>query len=171
MLAAKITSELHALLGEPLAECGRVANMQMFGFGPPTRSVTLLGKVVEHSKYSLHLQCRWRFTNEHEILFGSDDLNYPADENTSLEGFDWDQSPSLLDVKQQEWFTQHGGSMQVTEVIGDRYGGFRVLLEQGIVLEAFPCDSRRDDYSEHWRFFGHRADESHFVVSRESIRS
>lgn len=60
---------------------------------------------------------------------------------------------------------------KVVAVNGDGYGGFRIELESSFVLEGFPCDSERGEFSEHWRLFGHRSDDKHFVVTGEGVES
>lgn len=169
-LADRITSELQVLIGQPIGDCWRAANMQVFEFGPRRQRQNRKGEVVEVSDIRLHIQCRWRFMDTQSILFGRDDLNYPADETTPPEQFDWDKADSVLDVAQREWFDKHRPLRpMVQEVQGDAYGGFRIALAGGFALECFPCDSRRGEYSEHWRLLGHRADGSHFVVTGDGI--
>ncbi len=169
-LADRITAELRALLGQPLGGCWRAANMQVVEFGPRRRTLNLRGGAIEVADLRLHVQCRWRLIDGDKIAFGRDDLNYPADESISPEDFDWDKQDSVLDVAQRHWFAAHRASPpRVVAVEGDAYGGFRVCLEGGTALEAFPCDSRRGEYSEHWRLIGHRTDGSHFVVIGHGI--
>jgi hypothetical protein len=165
-LAARITAELRALIGQPMGGCWRAANMQIFEFGPRLRIVNRKGEDVETSDVCLHVQCRWRLVDVETIIFGSDDINYPADESVSLDEFDWDKHQSVLDAVQRQWFNQQRGSpLKVEDVRGDAYGGFKLEFEGGVALEAFPCDSRRSEYSEQWRIFGHRVNRSHFVVT------
>lgn len=165
-LANRITSELRMLIGQPIGDCSRVSNMIVFEFGPRRQTRNRNGEFVEVSDFSLHIQARWRFVDARCILFGRDDIHYPADESTSLEDFDWDQGESALDVARRKWFEEHRPSPpEVREVQGDAYGGFRITLDGGYVLECFPCDSRRGEYCEHWRLLGHRSDGSHFVVT------
>jgi hypothetical protein len=171
-LADRIAEELRVLVGQPLSDCWRAANMQIFGFGPTRQVKNRKGDLVDASDLSLHIQCRWRMVDGQAIVFGFDDLNYPADPSISVETFDWDKDLSVLDVSQRDWFSRHAGSpLTVTDVQGDAYGGFRIILEGGAALECFPCDSRRGDYSEHWRFFGHRADGSHFVITGDGVEA
>ncbi len=171
-LADRITAELRVLVGQPIGDCWRVANMQIFEFGPRRQMRNRQVEMVETSDISLHIQCRWRFVDGRSILFGRDDLSYPADESTPPELFDWDKAESVLDVAQRTWFEKHRPSLPVvSEVQGHSYGGFRIALTGGYALECFPCDSRRGEYSEHWRLLGHRADDSHFVVTGEGVEA
>lgn len=171
-LADRITTELRVLLGQPLADCWRMANMQIFEFGPRRCIVNREGVEVEVSELKLHVQCRRRLVDGSQILFARDDLNLPADEAVPIEDFDWDKHESMLDVTQRQWFERPRDVLpKVVGVRGDVYGGFQVELEGGFVLEVFPCDSARGEYSEHWRLLGHRADGSHFVVTGYGIEA
>ncbi len=170
ILADRITVELQVLIGEPMSDCWRAADMQIFEFGPMHKFINREGEEVEHSDLSLHVQCPWRIVDAVQIMFGYDDLHRPADKNTSLDDFDWDKDDSVLDVVQRNWFAKRRTApLHVVNVTGDIYGGFRITLEQDVVLEALPCDSRRGEYSEHWRLLGHRSDGSHFVVTGYGI--
>jgi hypothetical protein len=165
-LADRITSELRVLVGQPIGDCWRAADMQVFEFGPLRQTRNRKGEVVEAGDLRLHIQCRWRFVDSSSIVFGRDDLNYPAHKPTPPERFDWDKADSVLDVARREWLEKQRPSLPVVrEVQGDAYGGFRISLTGGYALECFPCDSRRGEYSEHWRLLGHRVDGSHFVVT------
>src|SRR4030042_7067785 len=106
-LAHHISVELRVLIGQRIVDCWRVANMAVFEFGPRQRIVNSKGEEVEVSELRLHVQCRWRMVDEAGILFGSDALNYPADENVPLEDFDWDKQDSVLDIRRREWFIQN----------------------------------------------------------------
>jgi hypothetical protein len=170
-LADRINYELRVLIGQPIADCSRVANMQVFGFGPRRQKRSREGEIVELGHIRLHIQCRWRFVDERCILFGRDDLLVPADDSVSMEEFDWDKAESALDVAQRKWFELHRSDLPtVIAVGGDAYGGFRISLAGGYTLEGFRCDSRRDECSEHWRLFGHRANGSHFVFTGDGIQ-
>jgi hypothetical protein len=171
-LADRITSELSVLVGQPIGDCWRGADMHIFEFGPRRQTRNRKGDLVEVSDLKLHIQCRWRFVDGRSILFGRDDLNYPADDSIPVEQFDWDKADSVLDVARRSWFEKHRGSLPVVrEVRGDAYGGFRIALAGGYALECFPCDSQRGEYSEHWRLLGHRPDGSHFVVTGDGVES
>jgi hypothetical protein len=170
-LAIRISSELQALIGQPIADWWRAADMAVVEFGPRHRIVNRKGDAIDVSDLRLHLQCRWRFTDSSDILFGSDDLYRPADEGVSHDDFDWDKQDSVLDVKWRTWILRNRGrEPRVIRCIGDAYGGFRIELEGGVILEAFPCNSRRGECSEHWRLIGHRIDGAHFVVTGYGIQ-
>jgi hypothetical protein len=165
-LADQITSELRVLIGKPISDCWRAANMQIFEFGPQNEFLNRKGDKVTAADIKLHVQCSWRLVDSERILFGSDDLYRPADQNISKDDFDWGKDDSILDVAQKAWFTDRKvAPLHVQNVSGDVYGGFQIMLEHTVVLEAFPFDSDRGEYSEHWRLLGHRPDGSHFVIT------
>ena len=104
--------------------------MQMFGFGPRHPKLNRRGETIEVCQFGLHIQCRWRLVNATQIVFGSDDLHYPADDAIPWDKFDWDKNPSVLDVVQHEWFAQRMlVPLTVLNVCGDKYGGFQVQLD------------------------------------------
>lgn len=166
----QITAEMQVLISQDFCSCWRIGNMQIFEFGKVRSHLNRKGQKVQSGEFKLHVQCRWRMINPTRILFGRDDLLRPADSRISIDDFDWDESESILDVAQQEWFTGHRpGFAKVTSVSGDAYGGCRIGFGTGEILELIPCDSDRSEYSEHWRLFGHRDDDTHFVVTGAGI--
>jgi len=166
-LAKAITAELSRLIGEPISDCWRAVNMQIFEFGPRRHMTNRKGEAIEASDIRLHIQCRWRFVASNRILFGRDDLNYSADPSIPDDEFDWDKHASALDVKQRTWFSQHHDEPpKVVSVKGDNFGGFRIELAGGVALECLPCDSQ---HGEHWRLLGHREDGSHFVINGDGV--
>jgi len=170
-LAARISDELRVLVGEPISGCWRAANMQIFEFGPTKKYLNRKGEEVDGSALRLHVQCRWRIVDGSRILFARDDLQRPADEEVPIDEFDWDKDDSVLDVVQRKWFADHRlAPVKVVDATGDDYGGCRIELEGRLLLELFPCDSDRGEYSEHWRLLGHRSDGSHFVVTGYGIQ-
>jgi hypothetical protein len=169
-LADRITEELQVLIGEPISGCWRAANMQIFEFGPPRKYLNRKGEELEGANLKLHVQCRWRMVDATRILFGRDDLLRPANAGIAIEDFDWDEDESPLDVLPCEWFAEHRNPpVHVVQATGDIYGGCRIELEEGFLLQLFPCDSRRSEYSEHWRFFRQMGDQSHFVITGDGV--
>jgi hypothetical protein len=166
VLANRITAELAVLVGQPIGDCWRVSPIQIFEFGPRSRFLNRKGEETEVGEFEIHLQCRWRMVDPSKFLFGSDDAYYPADEDISILDFDSNIHESILRVAQRTWSAQWRDTLvHVVRVRGDAYGGFRIELERGFALEAFPCHLCRGEHSEHWRLLGHRQDGSHFVVT------
>jgi hypothetical protein len=140
--------------------------MAIFEFGPPKKFLNRKGVEIEGSDLRLHVQCRWRMVDGSRILFTGDDLLRPANEEIPIDEFDWDKDDSVLDVVRRKWIEDHrAAQLKVVHVAGDQYGGCKIELVDGLVLELFPCDSDRGEYSEHWRLLDDRRDGSHFVVT------
>lgn len=168
-LAERISEALSVLIGKPIFDCWRVANMQIFEFGECQKILNRRGCEVEVADWKLHLQCRWRMVDGESIVFGNDDLYYPADEKLPWDEFDWDKQESVLDLRQQEWFAiNRDKKRKVTDAIGDIYGGFQIKLEGGFRLEAFPCKSFQDEHCEQWRLF--ESESEHFVIDGDGVR-
>lgn len=171
-LADQITAELGVLIGEPLSACWRVANMQVFEFGPMHEMLNRKGKKVNGSDLRLHVQCRWRIVDGKHILFGCDDLLKPANAEIPIDEFDWDKDDACLDVAQRNWFLEHRDApLQVVSAMGDNYGGCRIQLQDRVSLELFPCDSDRSESSEHWRMFHSDPNKSHFVITGNGVEN
>jgi hypothetical protein len=73
----QIEAALSPLIGLPLWESHRAANLQMFDFGQArTRTIQLgprKGTLAEVREYSLHIQCAWRARGPEGIVVGSND--------------------------------------------------------------------------------------------------
>jgi len=168
-LKEQVERALKAIMGMPLTDAGRALNMGMFSFGELRESVThSLGKKGVVGEYALHIQCPWRVVGSEGIVVASGDRNYPEDENSDWQDFDSD-GPSLCEARIDEWLQPHKElPLTVKSVTADRLGGFKMELSQGFILEVFPADSLRGEYSEHWRFF-RPFEENHFVVTGHGI--
>ena len=89
-LQDRITEALSALIGLPLWRAHRALNMEVFAFGERQFSRNRKGKQVEVGEYSLHIQCPWRIVGPNGMVVGSEDRNYPEDENADRDEFDSD---------------------------------------------------------------------------------
>lgn len=168
--AERINAELSVLVGEPIVDCWRAGNMQVFEFGAQTRVLNRNGVEVEAGDLRLHVQCRWRFTDPTAILFGCDHRWAPAETTAPAEEFDTGQHPSLLERLVRSWLKERREPpCRVVDMATDPYGGFRMTLEGGCALEVFPCHSGQSEHSEHWRLIGPRSTGQHFVVTGEGI--
>jgi hypothetical protein len=163
-LQERITEALSALIGLPLWGATRALNMEMFAFGERRTRRNRKGQEVEVGEYALHIQCPWRIVSPDGIIVGSEDRNYPEDENADWEEFDSD-GPSRCEARMVAWLKEYSAApLRAQRVEADAVGGFKLLLQRGFVLEAFPADSLRGEYSERWRLF-RPSEEGHFVVT------
>ncbi len=137
--------------------------MEMFAFGERRIRLNRKGEEVEVGEYSLHIQCPWRIVGPDGIIVGFLDRNYPVEENADWQEFD-DEGPSRCEFQMAGWLKEYSGCpLKVEKVEADYVGGFKLFLQHGFVLEAFPANSLQGEYSERWRLF-RPSDESHFVV-------
>ena len=65
---------INLLIGEPLSEIGRAANMLWMGFGKDVKTTNLKGQERTVSEYALHVQCAWRMIYKKEIIIGNNDF-------------------------------------------------------------------------------------------------
>lgn len=166
-IAEQITRELSFLVGEPLADCLRAADMHIFRFGQERQIRNRKNELARVAPFGLHVQCRWRLVRGATILFGRDDLSVPADSRISFDEFDHDLHESILEVRRREWMKSTSTPI-VESALGDAVGGFKIKLSSSLAIECFPCHAHGQNL-ELWRFLGHRADRSHFVVRTDGI--
>jgi hypothetical protein len=168
-LQDRIIAALSVLAGLPLWGATRALNMEMFDFGDRRTQLNRRGQEVDVGDYALHIQYPWRIVSPDGIIVASEDRSYPEDEASDWEEFDSD-SPSRCEARMAAWLHEHSlAPLQVDRVETDSVGGFRLLLQLGFVLEAFPAHSRRGEYSEYWRFFRPSIEASHFVVTGHGV--
>ena len=104
---------------------------------------------------TLRVACAWRVTDGERVLVGSGDLFTPADPDEEPETFDWEPAgASWLDVRLAELAEKRaaGAPPAVTRVEADPFGGARLVLSDGLVLELFPNSTPTGHVStEFWR--------------------
>lgn len=168
---AQIELALSSLVGLPLCDSGRAADMQMFDFGGTHTSVSQFGprkgQSAEVHDYSLHVQCSWRIRGPAGIVVGSTDLHYRNGEDAYSRDSEWDwqvAGASRRDERLAAWLV--GAPYQVLQVRADGVGGFSLELAHGFALDVFPDVSLDGEYSEHWRLL---RPGSHFVVSGSGL--
>jgi hypothetical protein len=164
----EICDALSCLIGYPFSNRTRAGATECLQFGFLYKN-DHKGIRRAVGKYQVHLQCPWRFTNEHSLLVGSDDLcEQPNEEAPYDEDFNWDvQGGNLRDVK----MAQIAASMYVVDAVNaDNYGGFKIKFTNGICLTAFSALSTRNEYNELWRLMDNSDDDKpHFVVNATGI--
>ena len=161
----RITEALSALVGLPMWRATRALNMEMFTFGERRKRLNQQEEEIEVGEYALHVQCPWRIVGPHLIAIGSEDRNYPEDEKSDWNDFDPDADRTLCEARMAAWLHEHARApLKVERVEADRTGGFRLFLERGFVLEAFPANTLRGEEFEHWRLF-QSSQKDHFVVT------
>jgi hypothetical protein len=168
-----IEQTLKVLLGLPLWNAGRSANLGWFDFGSrlielPIRNggTTLVGE------YVIDTECAWHIIGPEGIIVASRDRLYPAGEDPykDLLEFEWDkQGANRCDERMNMLLEDRRDSPMVVESIeADRWGGIKLTFSEGYNLEIFPDDSLDGEY---WRFFEPSTSNKHFVVTRHGIET
>jgi hypothetical protein len=155
------------LVGMPLWDAGRAADLLWLAFGQRQTIQDFRGKPREVGEYALHVQCAWRFAQNEKVLVGNRDLYYPRGYKNPREeiprDFNWDvQGANRCDEVLATLFA--GGTKQfVVQRFETRQAGeLALLLEGGLTLQIFPNDSLE---GEHWRLFRPGSDAPHWVYT------
>lgn len=161
------------LVGMPLWDAGRAADLLWLAFGPRQIIKDFRGNPREVGEYALHVQCAWRFVQGEEVVVGNRDLYYPRGYRDPKEEipreFNWDvQGANRCDAMLAALF--EGGVKQfvVQRVVAGQVGELALLLERGLTLQIFPNDSLDD---EHWRLFRPGSEEPHWVFKGQGLES
>jgi hypothetical protein len=167
----QVESVIAPLVGKPLWDAGRAADLLWLAFGPRQTIKDFRGKPREVGEYALHVQCAWRFVQGEKVVAGNRDLYYPRgyrDQRDEFpKGFDWDvQGANRCDEMLAELFAGGARQFVVQRVEARHAGELALLLEDGITLQIFPNDSLVD---EHWRLFRPGSDEPHSVFTGQGF--
>jgi hypothetical protein len=163
----RIEQELRILIGQPLSEVFRVADMECFAFGHLVPVKNFKGEETESYEYALHIQCAWRITGPAGIVVASRDRYYPPGEpDTEPPDWEWDKF-NRCDERMASFLEEDRESHLVVQFIqAGEVGSVRIGLGQGFTLEVFPDDSLGGEY---WRFFQRPSQGDHFVVTSQGI--
>lgn len=167
----QIESVITPLVGIPLWDAGRAADLLWLALGQRQTIQDFRGKPREVGAYALHVQCAWRFVQDEKVVVGNRDLYYPrgyTDPKQEIpRGFNWDvQGANRCDEVLAELFA--GGAKQyvVLRVEAGHAGELALLLEGGLTLQIFPNDSL---VGEHWRLFRPGTDAPHWVYTGNGL--
>jgi len=170
----RIEQALSVLVGLPLWDSGRAADLQWFHFGKSRTVITRKGTSKEVGDYALHVQCAWRILASDSIVVGSSDLYYPpGNPRDRPDDFDWEvPEGNRRDQRIRLFMQEHAAQpLVVTSVEADKVGSIRLSLTHGYSMEVFPDDSVNDEYSEHWRLFQPSTETEHFVITGRGIET
>ena len=167
----EIESVMSPLMGLPLWDAGRAADLLWLAFGQRRTIPDFQGKPKEVGEYALHVQCAWRFVQGEKVLVGNRDLYYPRGYRDTKEEipkeFNWDvQGANRCDEMLAVLFA--GGAKQyvIQRVEVGQAGELALLMESGLTLQIFPNDSLE---GEHWRIFRPGSDERHSVFTGQGF--
>ena len=147
-LGKRVSERLQCILGQPLWDCGRVADLLWLHFGNRHVSTMRSGATREVGDYALHVQCAWRIVCRRRIVAASDREPFERID-TDLSAFVREHCPALVE-----------------RVVADDDGGLSISLAGGCLVEVSPYD----DSDEQWRLLqpGHSA--PHLVLFGTELR-
>jgi len=169
-IKAIIEHRLTDLVGLLLIDAGRAFTLHWFDFG--SRVLAQTGEKTLISQYTVDTEQAWRIAGPDGIIVAVRDRLYPAGEDPykDLLKFDWDRPGVNRCDEQMSQFLkeQKNAPLIVQSVEADLWGGLKINLSEGHILELFP-DSSLD--SERWRLFEPGKKSRHFVVTAQGIES
>lgn len=152
----KILDFLDQICGEKIAYIGRTSDMMWIGIGDIVEIMDQKGKLIERSRFALHVQCSWKIVNSQkkEIIVASSDFYFPQstidDEDFYVENFEWDiQGKNLFDKKAKKWFDTRS-SININSYNINEYGDLQIIFSNNERLRIFVDSS---DNTEAWRLF------------------
>ena len=145
-MQTQIEQTLEVLIGLPLWDGRRAADLQSFHFGDRHTVVDRKGQPCEVGTYALHLQCAWRIVGPSGIVVASRDKFYPTGDRPledAYDDFEWDKpGANRCDERMEAFFEQHSTApLLVESVRADAVGGVWMRLGSDHMLEVFPDDS------------------------------
>jgi len=167
----QVESVMAPLIGMPLWDAGRAADLLWLAFGQHRTIQDFRGERREVGEFALHVQCAWRFVQDEKVVVGNRDLYYPRgyrDPKDEIpKGFDWDvQGANRCDEGLAELFARGTKQFVVERVEAGQAGELALLLEGGLILQIFPNDSLD---GEHWRLFRPGSDAPHSVYTGKGL--
>ena len=167
----RIEQIVDVLIGLPLWNAGRSADLEWFDFGSKLTEVpTQNGGTTVVGEFVLDTECAWHIGGPNGIVVASRDRFYPAgdDPYKDLNGFEWDkQGANRCDERMNRLLEERRDSPLIVESIeANNWGGIRLILSEGYILEIFPDDSLDSEY---WRFFEPSSRNKHVVVTAHGI--
>lgn len=160
---------LGSLIGLPLSNAGRAADMMWFSFGKETKVTDSRGCHKHVGEYALHVQCAWRLVGPHGIIVGSGDIHYPAENIKGGSDFNWDvPGANRCDERINKFLQSQQPSLLVETISGDFIGGFKIRFAGNFLLEVFPCNSSA---VEEWRLFQPGANRPHCFLKGGLIQT
>ena len=172
-----ILKELSCLNGEKLNTVQRAAATGMLGFGETRKKeVTRRSKdgsnatkIIDLSKYALHLQIPFRFVRGNEIILGNFDMFEPTSEMEESPDFDWEAHQDMgwdnpgknrYDEIAKKIFVEEDYVVSNVEV--SKLYDVKIFFTNECVLETF--NNATDDL-EFWRFFEtENKEKEHLVI-------
>jgi hypothetical protein len=121
--------------------------------------------------YTLSVYCAWRLVRGATLVAGSADLFTPADPDEDLETFDYEApGATWWDVRWQGYVDGLAAPPTVMAATADAFGGLRLSLSDGAVLEVFPNSAPAEHFeTEFWRLAREGAEEPVVTVGTGGV--
>ena len=148
MLRDLVIQAISPLVGLPLVEAGRAADLTWWIFGKVEMVRDATGREREWGECHLHIMSPWRLRGPDGIVVGKGDMYWPRSGQPALDGFDWDVQGANRCDELMKAFIESVGPVAVESAVGDDVGGIEVRFAGGSVLQVFPHCSLD---GEHWR--------------------
>jgi hypothetical protein len=172
----QIDAQLASLIGLPLSDASRAADMATFGFGSLIERQGRRGP-VQIPQYRLHIQETWRVTKAGAVLLGYGDYHYPPRGSavTYHDFVEADEPRNRQDDLRDDWVSHGAAAHTVVEASGSEAGDLAISFADGCQLATFANQAslggNGDD--EFWRLLQPHAadDEPDFVVTARGVES
>jgi len=159
-----IYQALTPLIGLPLRNINRSANMLCLHFGDPRAVTDRDGSARAVHDWTIQVQCPWRISQNGRIVIAYRDFYFSDVPLSNLAVMSKSRFNSLLDTLCAEFDTT---PPVVDAVENDDKGSFSVRLSFGYQLEVFPAESTES--GKHWRIFQPGANDNSFVFPPATI--
>lgn len=143
-----IYQALTPLLGLPLRNISRSANLLCLHFGDPRVVPDRSAGAKSVPDWTMQIQCPWRISQNGRIVIAYRDFYYSDVPLSNLAVMNKSRFNSVLDTLSAEF---DATPPVVGAVETDDSGAFSVHLSYGYRLEVFPAESMES--GKHWRFF------------------
>lgn len=159
---SEILNELDGLILHPV---GSVADMLWVHFGAPKLVPDHYGELREVGEWALHLQCPWRFIQNHRVILASSDFYYaetgePLDTNSGSQSV-FQKNAERLNL----WIESN--KVRVSSVTYSEAGAFDLIFTDDLKLTVMPSQSENIT-NESWLLFKPYVDEPHIVFPAEA---
>ena len=162
----EVNKLLEKLIGLRITHTNRVVDMQCFTIGTFNLADSK-NQINIENEFSLHIQAPWRFTNESQILIGSNDLYEQSDETAEYDSnFNWDvKNANLRDVKINKLLSKN--NLLIETAIIDSFGGLILQFKDNLKLTIFPNISSKSE-NEFWRLLDNIDESKRHLVTRST---
>ena len=158
-----VSKTLAVLVGQPLRKIGRNVELITINFDKLIQSGD-----DKLGKYEMGVLCNMRFTYGDKIIFASNDVFHPTEEQANKPGFIWDTfdwqilGNTMFDEIVEKHFNGKFCDYIVKSVKINKFGDLTIKFENNFIIEFFADGS---GYSENWRFGEANSSDSMLILT------